>query len=118
MAQVLDVSAIRKQFPALHQEQVYFDNAGGSQTLQSVIDSYANAHMDDSVHMLIDSRISKYLSSTNVQLGASYSIGQASTKLFNDGVAAVARYINASPEEVVLGPSTYASTEADLHRRI
>lgn len=50
-------------------------------------------------------RITKYLSSTNVQLGASYSIGQASTKLFNDGVAAVARYINASPEEVVLGPS-------------
>jgi selenocysteine lyase/cysteine desulfurase len=44
-----------------------------------------------------------------VQLGASYSIGQASTKLVDDGVKSVARYINASPEEVVLGPSVCTS---------
>lgn len=52
------------------------------------------------------SRITAYLTSTNVQLGASYPIGQASTKLVADGNAAVAKYINASPDEVVLGPST------------
>ena len=57
-------------------------------------------------YALTEDRITNYLSSTNVQLGATYSIGKASTKLFNDGVTAVARYINASPEEVVLGPST------------
>ena len=42
MAATLDVNAIRQQFPALHQEQIYFDNAGGSQTLKSVIDSYVS----------------------------------------------------------------------------
>lgn len=51
-------------------------------------------------------RITTYLTSTNVQLGASYPVGQASTKLVADGNAAVAKYINASPDEVVLGPST------------
>ena len=37
-----DVEAARKQFPALQNEknkQVFFDNAGGSQTLGSVISS-------------------------------------------------------------------------------
>lgn len=44
--------------------------------------------------------------STNVQLGASYAVAQESTKLFNEGCKAVANYINATPEEVVIGPST------------
>ena len=35
----LDVSAIRAAFPALQQDQVFLDNAGGSQTLGTVIDS-------------------------------------------------------------------------------
>ena len=41
-----------------------------------------------------------------MQLGASYPVAEASTKLFYDGCAAVAKYINASPDEAVLGPST------------
>jgi selenocysteine lyase/cysteine desulfurase len=106
MSNTLNVDAVRQQFPALQEKQVYFDNAGGSQTLKSVIESYVSSRRSFAMHHANIRRISKYLSSTNVQLGASYSIGQASTKLFNDGVAAVARYINASPEEVVLGPST------------
>ncbi|KAH9818134.1 Aminotransferase class-V [Teratosphaeria destructans] len=89
MAPALDVQAIRQQFPALGHKQIYFDNAGGSQVLKSVVDS-----------------ISDYLLSNNVQLGASYPISQASTKLFDDGCKAVATYVNAAPEEVVLGPST------------
>jgi len=40
MAATFDVAAVRKHFPALQQKQVYFDNAGGSQVLQSVIDAY------------------------------------------------------------------------------
>jgi selenocysteine lyase/cysteine desulfurase len=63
--------------------------AGGSQVLKTVIDSVSN-----------------YLSSNNVQLGASYKIARESTRLFEAGSAAVAKYINASSEEVVLGPST------------
>jgi selenocysteine lyase/cysteine desulfurase len=40
MAIAFDVEAARKHFPALqNQKQVFFDNAGGSQTLGSVITS-------------------------------------------------------------------------------
>jgi len=34
-----DVTAVRKQFPALDRGQVYFDNAGGSQILGDAADS-------------------------------------------------------------------------------
>jgi len=40
MAKAFDVAAVRKHFPALGQKQVYFDNAGGSQILQEVVDAY------------------------------------------------------------------------------
>ncbi|KAI4731374.1 PLP-dependent transferase [Aureobasidium sp. EXF-10728] len=89
MASTFDVTALRKHFPALDKKQVYFDNAGGSQVIKEVIDS-----------------VSEYLSGTNVQLGASYPIAQKSTNLFAAGKDAVAKYINATPDEVVLGPST------------
>ena len=64
----LNVAAVRAQFPALAQKQVFMDNAGGAQVLKTVIDA-----------------ISSYLSSTNVQLGASYPISQESTNKFNEG---------------------------------
>jgi len=35
-----DVSEVRSRFPSLQQDQVFFDNAGGSQILGSVVDSY------------------------------------------------------------------------------
>ncbi|KAL7786221.1 pyridoxal phosphate-dependent transferase [Trichoderma ceciliae] len=80
---------VRDRFPALQQDQVFFDNAGGSQTLDTVIDS-----------------IKDYLSSTNVQLGASYAVGQKSTAAYSAGYKAAAKYINASPDEIVFGAST------------
>jgi cysteine desulfurase family protein (TIGR01976 family) len=90
MAQsTLDVASIRSQFPALAQEQVYMDNAGGAQVLKSVIDS-----------------ITTYLTTNNVQLGASYPVSQKSTSRFSAGHDAGAKYINASPDEVVFGGST------------
>ena len=89
MAATFDIKSIRSQFPALAQKQVYMDNAGGAQVLKPVIDS-----------------ISTYLSSNNVQLGASYPISQKSTTLFSAGHEAGAKYINAKPNEVVFGPST------------
>lgn len=84
-----DINVVRQRFPALKHKQVYLDNAGGSQVLQSVVDS-----------------ITDYLCFNNVQLGASYPISQTSTKLYTEGCAAAATYINASPDEVVIGPST------------
>lgn len=47
-----------------------------------------------------------YFKTNNVQLGASYPVSQTSTSLFNAGHAAGAAYVNATPEEVVFGPST------------
>ncbi|KAH0491257.1 hypothetical protein TgHK011_002694 [Trichoderma gracile] len=80
---------VRDKFPALQQNQVFLDNAGGSQTLGTVIDS-----------------IKDYLSSTNVQLGASYAVGRKSTSAYKAGYQAAAKYINADPDEIVFGPST------------
>lgn len=62
--------------------------------------SISEAHVDGLT------RISDYLTNTNVQLGATYPIGRASTTLYTKGCEAAASYINASPDEVVLGPST------------
>lgn len=38
-AQTFDVTNLRKHFPALDKEQVYFDNAGGSQALGEVVEA-------------------------------------------------------------------------------
>ncbi|KAG9228786.1 pyridoxal phosphate-dependent transferase [Amylocarpus encephaloides] len=84
-----DVTSARSKFPALDQDQVFFDNAGGSQTLGGVIDSIHN-----------------YLCKTNVQLGASYVVGQKSNALYAAGYEAAAKYINASVDHIVLGSST------------
>lgn len=50
--------------------------------------------------------ISAYLASTNVQLGASYPVSQQSTSLYTAGCEATAKYMNTTPDCVVLGPST------------
>ncbi|KAI0390957.1 aminotransferase class-V [Xylariaceae sp. FL0594] len=85
-----DIQTVRSQFPALAaSDQILFDNAGGSQTLGSVIDA-----------------ISDYLQNTNVQLGASYRIGKLATERYAAGCAAGARYVNADISEIVFGPST------------
>ena len=107
MTSTFDVNAVRKHFPALSQKQVYFDNAGGSQVLKEVVDAYASVFsivLKPSTNTTLS--ISDYLLTNNVQLGASYPIGQASTKIFAAGCEAAATYINALPTEVVLGPST------------
>lgn len=80
---------VRDHFPALQQNQVYLDNAGGSQTLGTVIDS-----------------IRDYLTGTNVQLGASYTVSKKSTALYGAAYKAAAKYINANPDEIVFGSST------------
>ncbi|KAF2439820.1 aminotransferas-like protein [Karstenula rhodostoma CBS 690.94] len=89
MSKSFDVAAARERFPALKQDQVFLDNAGGSQTLDSVIDS-----------------ITQYLSKTNVQLGASYHTGKISNTKYEEGYQAAAKYINAGRDEIVLGGST------------
>ncbi|WP_414551103.1 cysteine desulfurase-like protein [Anabaena sp. CCY 0017] len=86
----LNIDKVRPYFPALAGNWTFFDNAGGSQTLKKVVD-----------------RISEFLLTTDVQLGASYEISQLAGErvaLANRGMATL---INAKlPNEVVMGSST------------
>jgi cysteine desulfurase family protein (TIGR01976 family) len=86
----LNIDFVRKQFPALSGGWVFFDNAGGTQICRQAAD-----------------RIYDYLLNTNVQLGASYDVSQRSTQRVNEGIGAMAEFINAGDKcEVILGPST------------
>ncbi|GAB4374402.1 MAG: cysteine desulfurase-like protein [Elainellaceae cyanobacterium] len=86
----LQLNYVRQQFPALAQDWVFFDNAGGSQTLQAVVN-----------------RISEYLLTSDVQLGASYAVSQLAGDRVLQAREAVATLINAADStEVVMGGST------------
>ncbi|KAB8227857.1 putative aminotransferase [Aspergillus alliaceus] len=85
----LNIAQVRSRFPALKQEQVFLDNAGGSQVLDTVIES-----------------ITSYLTNTNVQLGATYTTSKISTASYTNAYEAAAKFINAKPEEICLGVST------------
>lgn len=90
MNKSLDLDWVRSQFQGLRNDYTFFDNAGGSQILKSV------------VH-----RIQDYYQNSYVQLGASYAISQLATERVNQGRAFLATYLNAQSEnEVILGAST------------
>ncbi|KAI1435340.1 aminotransferase class-V [Xylaria sp. CBS 124048] len=84
-----NIETVRSQFPALSEDQVFLDNAGGSQTLGTVIEA-----------------IRDYLSRNNVQLGASYKTSKLSTRRYDTGYTAGARYVNAHESDIVFGAST------------
>ncbi|KAI1779485.1 PLP-dependent transferase [Hypoxylon cercidicola] len=85
----LDIQAVRSKFPALREDQVFLDNAGGSQTLGVVIET-----------------IRDYLIKSNVQFGGGYKASQASSSRYNDGVEAGAKFLNARKDEIAYGAST------------
>ena len=88
-----DLQFIRSQFPGLHQNFVYLDNAGGSQVLQRVAD-----------------KVRDYLLTTSVQLGASYTTSQLAASKVSAARKHIAELINAShDEEVVMNGSTTSS---------
>ncbi|KAI8961844.1 PLP-dependent transferase [Daldinia sp. FL1419] len=84
-----DVEADRARFPALREDQVFLDNAGGSQVLGAVVEA-----------------ISDYLIKSNVQFGGGYKTSKASSSRYDDGVTAGARFLNAEKDEIAFGPST------------
>lgn len=87
---LLNLDKVRQYFPALAGEWTFFDNAGGSQTLKKVVD-----------------RISEFLLSSDVQLGASYAVSQLAGERLALATRGMATLINAnSSKEVVMGPST------------
>ena len=86
----LDLDFVRKQFPALADGFVYFDNAGGSAVLKSVAD-----------------RVYDYMTTTSVQTGASYVHSQRATSRLAEARARFALLVGASrADEIVIGPST------------
>ena len=96
MCPSLDVESARKAFPALQNgRQIYLDNAGGSQILGSA-----------------SGRIKEYLETCNVQLGASYSVAEESTSIYDKGLSAAASFINASTNEIGIA----ADIEIDLFK--
>lgn len=95
----LDLTHVRSLFPALSNPAshpyIYADNAGGSQCAQPVI-----------------TRIVHYLSHTNVQLGADYSVSQTSTSRVDEGKDAARVLFNAaSSDEIVLSSSSTMAVE-------
>lgn len=87
---LLNLDKVRQYFPALAGEWTFFDNAGGSQTLKKVVD-----------------KISEFLLSSDVQLGASYAVSQLAGERLALATRGMATLINAnSSKEVVMGPST------------
>ncbi|MEH2387478.1 MAG: cysteine desulfurase-like protein [Nostoc sp.] len=87
---LLNLDKVRQYFPALAGEWTFFDNAGGSQTLKKVVD-----------------RISEFLLSSDVQLGASYAVSQLAGERIALATRGMATFINANSfKEVVMGPST------------
>jgi cysteine desulfurase family protein (TIGR01976 family) len=86
----LNLDLIRAEFPALNDDCVYLDNAGGSQVLKRVAD-----------------RIRDYLLTTSVQLGASYAQSQSASEKVLSARRSIAELINAyHHDEVVMGGST------------
>ncbi|MBE9183032.1 cysteine desulfurase-like protein [Oculatella sp. LEGE 06141] len=89
-ARSLQVDEVRQQFPALAGNWTFFDNAGGSQTLKRVVD-----------------RISEFLLTSDVQLGASYAVSRLASERVAAANQSIATLINAAdPAEIVMGAST------------
>jgi cysteine desulfurase family protein (TIGR01976 family) len=85
----LDILSAREAFPALSSGWALFDNAGGSVAPRAVTD-----------------RVREYMTRLHVQLGATYALSAEATQKVAGGHAAGARLVNASPDEIVLGPSS------------
>src|SRR5690606_12481499 len=86
----MDTDFVKTQFPALRNDFIFMDNAGGSQVTKHVIDN-----------------IRDYLVNFNVQLGASYEISALAGVKLKKITRRLANMINAGdPREVIVGPSS------------
>jgi len=85
----LDHSQIRAQFPALQREAIFFDNPGGTQVAQGVLD-----------------RMRGYLLESNANRGGAFATARASDAVLEEARAACADFLNAGrPEEIAFGPN-------------
>lgn len=92
---MLALDDVRPRFPGLETEWALFDNAGGAQVVDGVIE-----------------RVRDYLLHANVQLGASFDVSREATRRVEAGRAAAARLFGTDdPSQVVLGASSTALTD-------
>jgi len=85
----LDIDFVRAQFPALDQGWAYFENAGGSLIARPVIE-----------------RLTEFASNYRVQPGYPYASSARAAEILAENERLMAAMINASPDEVLIGPST------------
>jgi cysteine desulfurase family protein (TIGR01976 family) len=82
-----DLNTIRRQFPALGQKVIFFDNPGGTQIARASLE-----------------RIKKYLVEINANHGGAFPTSLASDALVEDARAFMAAFLNAGrKEEIVFG---------------
>ena len=83
----LDLSLIRRQFPALDRPAVFFDNPGGTQIARQSLN-----------------RINKYLLESNANHEGAFETSKASDAVLDEAHRAMADFYNASsPEEIIFG---------------
>ncbi len=91
---MLDVAAIRRQFPGLARRAVFFDGPGGSQTPQGVIDA------------MVD-----YLIHKNANTGGIFSTGRKSDALLDEAHKAAGEFVGTDdPGEIVFGANMSTHT--------
>jgi cysteine desulfurase family protein (TIGR01976 family) len=83
---VLDLDAIRSQFPALATGAAYFDGPGGSQVPQRVLDA-----------------MSAYLRDSNSNLGGAFRTSRESDEVMERGRAAAADFTGGDPDGIAFG---------------
>ena len=80
------VEAVRGQFTALRAPVAFFDGPGGTQVPDSVVDA-----------------IAEYLHTSNANLGGAFATSRASDTVVDGARADAARFLGATPDEVIFG---------------
>ena len=83
---MLDLTAVRSEFPALATGAAYFDGPGGSQVPQRVIDA-----------------MTAYLRDSNSNLGGAFRTSRESDEVMERGRAAAADFTGGEPEGIAFG---------------
>src|SRR5438874_9281574 len=86
---MLNADLIRSHFPALSSKTIYFDNPGGTQVAQEVLQ-----------------HITYYLQYSNANHGGAFRTSRESDAIVAEARQAMADFLNAArPEEIVFGPN-------------
>jgi cysteine desulfurase family protein (TIGR01976 family) len=91
---MLNVEIVRSHFPSLASGAIFFDNPGGTQVAQEVVD-----------------RMQRYLQQTNANHGGAFRTSRESDALAAEARQAMADFLNAGrPEEIIFGQNMTSLT--------